>query len=424
MSMSTETHPPRQPIPPHVDPRLVLDYNVYDGYRPEQKGHLHEALYQMGEEVGRGMFWTPRNGGHWCINSHELLFEAVRNTELFSSSKMTLPPMPEGAEPRLIPLTLDPPEHGAFRMPLMKALAPSVIMKMEAGIRALASRLIGNIVETGSCDFVEAVGEPVPVTVFMTMMGMPLARMAEFRDWMLDMASDNDTRRASAFTRIADMMGGLISERMAERKEDLISRLIDADIDGRPPTFEELQNYCMLLFSAGLDTLVNAFTFGAYQLAVDPELQERVKADPELVPPLVEEVLRRYAIAMPPRIVMRDADFGGVHLKAGDRVLLMLPAGNLDPQTFNDPIRFDIDRASMPHLTFNSGPHRCVGSHLARLELRVFFEEWLRLMPIIRLDPEVAPVYRPGLTLTMAKLPILWDDAHGHRHDEARRAAW
>jgi cytochrome P450 len=407
--VNVETKFAREAVPPHIDPARVVDYSPYDGYRFEEVGDLHEGLYRLGEEVGRGIFWTPRNGGHWFINDHELLFQAVRNPALFSSSKMTIPPMPAELEPRFIPLSLDPPEHAPFRMPLMKAFAPDAIKRMEDGIRTLARDLIANVVEQWRCEFVDAIGEPLPVTVFMNMMGMPLSRMTEFRTWMFDMASDDNDRRGNAYVRIADAMGELISEREIERRDDLISRLMDADIDGRPPSFEEMQNYCLLLFTAGLDTLVNSFTFGVYQLAIDPVLQQRIKAEQTLVPALVEELLRRYAIAMPPRVVMHDADFGGVQLKAGERVVLMLPAGNLDPQAFDDPLRFDIDREDQPHLTFNSGPHRCVGSHLARLELRVFFEEWFKQMPTIRLDPAQAPLYRPGLNLAIVRLPIVWD---------------
>src|SRR6201999_3407500 len=155
-----------------IDPSRALDYNVYQGYRFDEIGDLHEGLFRMGEEQGRGIFWTPHNGGHWFINDHELLFQAVRRPDLFSSSKMTIPPMPPALEPRFIPLTLDPPEHGPFRMPLMKAFAPDAIRKMEAGIRTLARGLIEAIVPQGRCEFIDAIGEPLPVTVFMNMMGM------------------------------------------------------------------------------------------------------------------------------------------------------------------------------------------------------------------------------------------------------------
>jgi cytochrome P450 len=409
MAVNVESKVARDRIPAHIDPAHVIDYNVYAGYRFDEIGDLHQGLFRMGEELGRGIFWTPHNGGHWFINDHELLFQAVRKPDLFSSGKMTIPPMPEELEPRFIPLSLDPPEHAPFRMPLMKAFAPDAIREMEAGIRSLARGLIETVVPKGACEFIDAVGEPLPVTVFMTMMGMPLDRMAEFREWMFDMASDDNDRRANSYVRVTGAMGELVKEREAAREDDLLSRLMDADIDGRPPSFAEMQNYGMLLFTAGLDTLVNSFTFGVYQLAVDPELQRRVKADRSRIPDLIEELLRRYGIAMPPRVVTRDAEFGGVQLKAGERIVMMLPAGNLDPQSFDDPLRFDIDRGEEPHLTFNSGPHRCVGSHLARLELRVFFEEWFELMPMIRLDPAQRPKYRPGLNLAIVKLPIIWD---------------
>jgi len=401
----------RPGLPPHVDPAVVREYDIFQGYRPDEVANPHDGLIRLGKELGRGMFWTESNGGHWFINDRELLFEAVRNPGLFSSTAMTIPPMPAELEPKMLPLMLDPPEHGAFRKPLMKAFAPDAVKLFEAGIRDLARSLIAGVADEGRCEFLEAIAEPLPVTVFMKMMGMPLERLTEYRSWMFDMMSDDNERRARAFLLIAEDMGVLITERLACRTDDLISRLIDADIDGRPATFEELQNLCLLLLTAGLDTLVNAFSFGINHLAVDPALQQRIKADRSRIAPFMEELLRRYGGVMPPRIVMYDTQFAGVEIKAGDRVLMMLPSANFDPEAFVEPERFDIDRAEVPHLTFNSGPHRCAGSHLARLELRVFFEEWFERMPVIRLDPDSPPVYRTGINLAMWRLPIVWDVA-------------
>jgi len=111
---------------------------------------------------------------------------------------------------------------------------------------------------------------------------------------------------------------------------------------------------------------------------------------------------------MVPRIIARDAEFGGVQLKANERVILMLPAANMDPASFPDPMAFDVDRENKAHMTFNSGPHRCVGSHLARLEMRIFYEEWFARMPNVRVDPDEPPTYRPGFNLTICKLPLVW----------------
>ena len=320
-----------------------------------------------------------------------------------------IPGFPDHSEPSMGPLTMDRPLHGAHRMPLMKAFAPNEIKGLEASIRELAVGLIDALAKKGRGEFLDAVGEPLPVVVFMRMMGMPLERLHEFRSWMNDMASPDLDRRASSFVNVDKAMGELVAARMAKREDDLVSRLIDSDIDGRNPTMEELKGYCLLLFTAGLDTLVNGFTHGMHHLAIDVPLQERIRADRSLIPEFMEEVLRRYAVVMIPRIVAHDAEFGGVQLKANDRVVLMLPAGNMDPAAFPDPMRFDVDREDKAHMTFNSGPHRCVGSHLARLEMRVFYEEWFARMPNVHIDPAEPPTYRPGFNLTICKLPLVWD---------------
>jgi cytochrome P450 len=407
-------------IPPHIRPESVVDYNMFGDSRFFETGDLHIGLKKLADEEGRGIFWTPHNGGHWFINDHELLFQAAKNPDLFSNNSnvirpaqhgaiVMIPGFPDHSEPSMGPLTMDPPLHGAHRMPLMKAFAPNEIKRLEANIRKLAVGLIEELAKKGRGEFLEAVGEPLPVVVFMTMMGMPLERLHEFRSWMNDMASPSNEKRAASFANVDKAMGELVAARMARREDDLVSRLIDSDIDGRKPTVEELKGYCLLLFTAGLDTLVNGFTYGMYHLAIDVPLQERIRADRSLIPEFMEEVLRRYAVVMIPRIVSHDAEFGGVQLKAEDRVVLMLPAGNMDPESFSDPMTFDVDRENKAHMTFNSGPHRCVGSHLARLEMRVFYEEWFVRMPNVRIDPDAPPTYRPGFNLTICNLPLVWD---------------
>lgn len=396
-------------FPAHIAPSRIVDYDVYDGQRYAPGGDLHEGLYALAEEHGRGIFWTPHNGGHWFINDYELLFEAARRPELFSSTAMTIPPVPE--EPKLIPLYLDPPVHGIYRAPLMKEFSPGRMALMEASIREFAIQLIEAIAPDGRCDFVEAIAEPFPIKIFMRLMGMPLDKLREFRGWIFDMLSDNDERRISAYGNIAALMDGLIRERQAEPKDDLISRLLTFEIEGRPVSYDELQAYCLLLFAAGLDTVANALAFAVNHLAGNPDLQDRLRALPDLIPEALEEFLRKFGVPMPARTAACDFEFGGVRIRKGERVMLMLPAANLDPGTFPDPYRFDLERENKVHIGFNVGPHRCIGSHLARLELRVFLEEWLRRMPNVRYDPERPVVYRAGLTLAVHELPLVWDVA-------------
>jgi cytochrome P450 len=386
----------------------VIDYDAYFDRRFAEAGSLHGGIHQLGEEVGYGIFWTWRNGGHWLVNDHALLFDAVRDPALFSSSSMMIPPQPD--EPTLIPLFLDPPVHGPFRLPLMRALAPDKMKALEGAIRARAGELIEDVKTKPRFDFVDEIAVPLPIRIFMALMGMPADRLHEFRGWLLDMLSDDVARRTSCFVNVHGLMSELIRERRIERKGDLISDLIDAEIDGRPASDEELQGYCLTLFSGGLDTITNSMAFAVNQLAEDPPLQARLRASPERAADAVEEVLRRYAVAPANRIVMRDAEFGGVRLKKGDRVMFLIAAANLDPKVFPDPMTFDLDRENQAHITFNSGPHRCVGSHLARLEMRIFLEEWLRRAPEVRLDPAGGRVYRAGPTLAIHKLPLAWAD--------------
>lgn len=395
--------------PAHVPPERVVDYDVYRGAFPETSSGLHEGLHQLAETHGRGIFWTPHNGGHWFINDFQLLFEAARQPELFSSTQMTIPPVP--VEPRLIPLFLDPPEHGLFRAPLMRQFTPGKMAAMEAGIRAFTNALIDAVEPAGRCEFVEAIAEPLPIKIFMRIMGMPLGRLREFRGWILDMLSSDDDRRASSYANIAGLMDALIRERQAEPKDDLISHLLTLQIGDRPITYDEVQAYCLLLFAAGLDTVANALAFGMQFLATRPDLQARLSADPALIPEAVEELLRKFGVPMPARTAARDFAFGGAEIRKGERVMLMLPACNLDPKVFPDPWAFDLDRKNKTHVAFNVGPHRCIGSHLARIELRVFWEEWLRRVPSFRLDAARPASYRAGLTLAVQELGIAWGPA-------------
>ncbi len=204
-------------IPSHIEPGDVVDYDIYGDSRFRATGDLHEGLFKLAEE-GRGIHWTRHNGGHWFINDHELLLQAARDPGLFSNNTeaagdgpmVMIPPMEGGGEPHFGPQSMNPPRHGVYRMPLMKVFAPNEIKRMEAGIRALATDLITTLAPLGRGEFLNAVAEPLPVTVFMKMMGMPVARLAEFRGWMGNMMSIDNGKRAFAFSSVNRAMGELM----------------------------------------------------------------------------------------------------------------------------------------------------------------------------------------------------------------------
>jgi cytochrome P450 len=398
-----------QERPAHVDPARVIDFDFHYDRRFDETGDMHVAMNRLAEEEGRGIYWTPRNGGHWFINDYDLLFDAARDTGLFSSTRLTLPALPEGMEPRVIPVSLDPPEHTAFRLPLMKAFAPAKVKELEPWIRTFADELIDAVIANGRCDFVDAIAEPMPVIIFMKFMGLDTSRMKEFRVWVYDMLTPDDERRVRARQRIEAMLLEEIARHRAHPQDDMITRLIDGNVDGRPIADDELLAYCLLLFAAGLDTVANSLAFTMQHLARDPALQQRLRSEPDLIPEAVEEFLRLYAVANIVRVVAKDGEFGGASLRKGDRVLFVLPTGNYDPKRFPDAARFDLDRDDKVHISFNAGPHRCVGSHLARLELTLMLQQWFKRMPIVRLDPDYVPSMRGGQVMALHSLPIVWD---------------
>jgi cytochrome P450 len=170
-----------------------------------------------------------------------------------------------------------------------------------------------------------------------------------------------------------------------------------------------MENYSVVLFIAGLDTVMNGIGHGIRYLATDLALQDRLRANPELVGDASEEMLRRFTFTVPPRVIAKDAVFEGVQMKRGERAMLFLPAADLDPKVFPDADTFNLDRENKTHIAFNAGVHRCLGSHLARVELQVCYEEVLKRLPRFRLDPDKKPTFHCGHVVGVGSLPIVWD---------------
>ena len=405
------------PIPDHVPPAFVYDFDMYrdPAYLAEPHDRLMELL-----RITPGVFYTPRNGGHWAILRHAAAFEAARNTEVFSSNfmpeekaAMLRQMTPPGTYiPRASPIAFDPPEHAKQRAPLNAPFSPKSMSALKGAIRDLAGELIDHVLPAGRCDFIADVAEPLPVTVFLRMMGLPLERQAEFRQLVQDFLALDQTDPIAQFAmtqRIDGAMIGTIRAREQDRRDDLISTLWGSRIDGEPVTINDMRNYCSLLFIAGLDTVINGMGFGIRHLARNPELQAELRAAPRLIPEAAEELLRRYSFAIPPRVLAEDTVLAGAPMAKGDRAILFLPAANLDEREFPDPARFDMRRENKVHIAFNSGPHRCAGSHLARIELQIVYEEVLARLPEFRLDPDAAARFHCGNIIGIDTLPIVWD---------------
>ncbi|MDI1476194.1 cytochrome P450 [Polyangium sp. y55x31] len=400
-------------IPAHVPPELVYEYDSSRDPRMLEDPHVRMRSLIL---EAPPIFFSPYNGGHWFVTRKKAIMDITMNPEVYSNSLFGAPGAHAGEHEApqpgfmMLPISVDPPQHTAYRTPLNQPLAAKTVAALEASIRTMTNELIDSVLGAGRCDFLSSIAEPLPVTLFMKLAGMPTNRLAEFRELATQATSatvDHATRE-QIFKRIAGILAESIKSRQEKREDDLISRLLDANIQGRNPTFHEMLGYSITLFLGGLETVVNALSFGIRHLARDQELQAKLRADPSLLPGAIEELLRLYGIACPPRRVTRDVVCHGVELKQGDVLLLLLPAANYDDAAFPNPEQFIMGRTEQ-HMTFNAGPHRCVGLHLARLEMKVFYQEWLKRVPPFRLDSQAPPRFTGGFNLAVTTLPLVWD---------------
>jgi cytochrome P450 len=358
------------------------------------------------------------------VIGHRENFIASKDTETFSSQLR--PPTgldlarlaaayPDGVPyiPQAKPIGLDPPDHTKYRAPLQAAFSPKAMMAREEEIRALANELIDNVIDQGHCDFIPDIAEPLPVQVFLKMMGLPLDRQAYFRQLVHEFLEpgglEDPIEGIRRIRKIADAMGDVIEARRTEPRDDLISLLWKSEVDGEPATFELMEDYAVLLFIAGLDTVINGMGFGIRHLAHNPEFQDELRASPKRVVEAAEELLRRYTFTVPTRRIAKDTELAGWTLKADERLMLCLPAADLDEREFDEPEKFDPNRENNVHIAFGVGPHRCLGSHLARIELQVLYEQMLARLPTFRLDVDRPVKFHAGNIIAIDSLPLRWD---------------
>lgn len=392
-------------IPKHIPESVIFDFDIYGDDRLTEDLHRsYETLHRDAPDV----FWTPRNGGHWMITRYEDIIDVVRDPEHFSVREMQIPRVED--PPLFIPLSLDPPDNIPYRQALMPFFAPKTVRAMEPKIRQFAIEMIEVVESKGECEFVDDISSQFPVSVFMELMGLPLDRLREFRtvaDAYFESRSDDDV--AANFGKIVGIMTEIIQLRQSNPEDDLISKMTQFKIEGRDITLGELQSICSILFLGGMDTVTNVSSYLFRHLAGDADLQKRLSAEPGKIPNFIEEGLRSFGVVNTPRLVTKDFERFGVPFREGDMVLCMLPLGGRDDRKSENPNVFDIDRQKIDHVTFSSGPHLCLGHTLARMEMRVLAEEWIKRIPSFRLKPGVKAHSRVGTVMALERLPLEWD---------------
>lgn len=393
-------------IPSHVLPTLIYDFDIFsDSARGGDVHASHKALHEKAPDI----FYTPQNGGHWIATRMEDVRDIMQTPELFSSHKAPFSPSVGKMGLSLPPQDMDRPDHALYRQLLMKFLSPQKVVQLEGQIRELAISLIEDVKPKGACEFMSAISVPIPVKTFMGLMHMDLARYEEFVNWANGiLASDTMLKRLPPFIRMRFYLKSLIKIRIKNPSDDPVSMLLASEVSGEKLTEKRVLEMCNLLFLAGLDTVTNAMTFSIKHLAENPDFQQRLRDNPDMIPAAVEELLRRYSFPNIPRRVTEDTEFKGVKMRAGDRIICSLAAANNDDRVLENPSEVDLERKKFRHMAFNGGPHNCAGATLARLELRVFLEEWLRRMPEFSVQEGFKPKVRGGAVMAMESLQLRW----------------
>lgn len=351
------------------------------------------------------------------ISRYEDVIWALRHPEVFSSS---VEAVAIGQEQPLIPLQVDPPDHAKYRRALDPEFAPRKVAELDGEARALVGRIVDGFVGDGHCDFHEAFATPLPSTLFLAIMGLPQSDLQTFLRWRDNtIRPDVDPLDIEGATRIrqetSHAITGYFEEAIAQRRADpddrLLSRIVHGEVDGRPYTQAELLGMCHLLLLGGLDTVTATLDCMIVHLANHPDQRRALVEDPDRTANVVEELLRwESPVQLVPRVVAQDVELSGVRIEAGSHAVLMIGAADVDDAAFPDAGVVDFDREQNRHLAFGGGPHRCLGSHLARFELTVALEEFHRRIPDYRLAEGVDIHYSPGIRQA-DQVPLVWDGA-------------
>jgi cytochrome P450 len=398
----------------HVPADLVVDFDVYD---PDLAAPVDVMQQRTAELAAKGpVVYSPAYGGHWIVTRYNEIRHVLTDTETFSSFPNNLVTPPDFG--KFIPLELDPPEHTSYRRALQPLFSPQRMKRLSDDIRTVVNELIDKFAPRGEAEFVSEFAHELPARVFLALMDWPLEdapMFTEATDAVLfgkpgGTQEESDQARIMAGLTIAGYFQKIIEERRANPGDDATSALIHTEVklsdETRLLNDEELNRMFFLLLMGGLHTVQGSLAWAIVHLVNNPGKRAEIIADPTTIPRAVDEILRIEAAVVPGRRATRDVELGGVKIAKDDQLILMLCSANRDGDEFPAPNDFDIARYPNRHLSFGSGPHHCLGAHLARVELGVALDELHRRIPDYQLVESDPPVFHSTQVRGCHRMPI------------------
>lgn len=395
-------------IPPHVPKELIRASGIPAGQ--EFLAGPHDFMARMHQDYPPIFYDVGDYGNAWQFIKHEDALFALRHWEYFSNEGATPFPRDPNDYFYFIPIEIDPPHHRKYRNIVDPLFSPKGVLKLEGLIRHRARDLLDDFAADGECEFTTAFGRPLPVSVFLDIMGLPQDMRDTFVEWAVDLLHGKDRQSMGrAMQNIVAYIKQAIAEKKAHPDEGVVSRITHAAPDGIPLSDKEIFGFVIFLFIGGLDTVFATLNNIWLWLARNPERCQDIIARPDDIDAIVEELLRRWSVTFSGRVVAQDIEMRGVQMKKGDRITCVLPACNFDPDVFPDPLEVNFDRPRRTILAFTVGVHSCMGSHLARLELKIALQEWLQRIPRFSVKPGAPIVYRPGGVVGPEWVPLVWE---------------
>ena len=407
MTESVVTEPFNEDVPEHVPEHLVRDFNIYTP--PGLDEDFHQAWATLlQEDDSCPLVWTQANEGHWLPTRSSIIEEILTDYTRFSSRSIIIPKS-HSADHGLLPTTIDPPEHHFYRKTLNHTMAPASVNAMGDDIRGIVTSLIDGFVEKGECNFTRDFADILPIRVFLSMMDLPEDDIPQTKYWTDQLIRpDGSITFADALQNLKDYIAPYVDQRMGKDGTDMLSRMINTETNGRRLTREEAIKLSIQVFIAGVDTVVNLLGFVFLFMARNPSHRLQISQGKVTVSNAVEEILRRFPIVTVAREVTEDMTFHGVQLKAGDMIAAPTPLAGMDNSFTPNAVDVEFDRKQGNSLTFGRGAHTCPGKNLARVELRIALEEWLKRIPDFEVDKSSPISFSSGIVGVVNELKLRW----------------